>query len=102
MPSRIPTHQAQARATPPIARLSASAQGYGHAWRKLRLMALRRSPVCECGQPATDVDHIIAKARGGRDELGNLRCMCHRCHSRKTVLQDGGLGRVVKVGTHVA
>jgi 5-methylcytosine-specific restriction endonuclease McrA len=45
---------------------------------KDRLRALGFVP----GQPLVEVDHIIALAEGGRNELGNLRVLCHPCHAR--------------------
>ena len=76
-----------------VARPSAAAQGYGHRWRKLRLMVLRDQPICAaCGRAAaTDVDHKIAKAKGGDESRENLVGLCHSCHSRKTVREDGAL-----------
>lgn len=67
---------------------SAAARGYGHRWRKLRLIKLRMDPMCQaegCGQVATDVDHIMPKRVGGSDDMDNLQSLCHACHSRKTV-----------------
>lgn len=30
-------------------------------------------------------DHIVSRAQGGQDELGNLQTLCHdRCHRTKT------------------
>lgn len=81
-------------------RPSASERGYGHRWRKLRLMQLRMYPLC--ADPfgvhaerneiiaATDVDHIVPRSRGGQDVLDNLQSLCHACHSKKTATQDGG------------
>lgn len=89
---------------------SAAARGYGARWRRLRAMVLASNPLCAdpFGEharnhevvAATDVDHIIALVRGGTNELSNLQALCHACHSRKTVLEDGGLsgdgrGRVI-------
>lgn len=70
---------------------SSSARGYNRRWRALRLLVLRESPACvECGEPATDVDHIVPKRDGGTDERENLQALCHSCHSRKTLAEGGG------------
>jgi 5-methylcytosine-specific restriction protein A len=95
MPSRPPSHR-PARLPVRDGRPSASARGYDAAWRKLRLLVLREVPVCEtplCNAPATQVDHVIALARGGTDERTNLRSYCASCHARKTAIEDGGFGR---------
>jgi len=76
------------------ARGSAAARGYGYRWRRLRRMVLNREPLCvRCGVPATDVDHIVPRSRGGGDDFENLQAMCRSCHSRKTSQEDGGFGR---------
>lgn len=75
---------------------SAHQRGYGATWRRLRRSYLQRNPLCvECLRqgrvtPATDVDHIIPRSRGGTDDESNLQSMCHACHSRKTNREDGG------------
>jgi len=76
--------------------------GYTYAWRKARAAYLRAHPLCvECEKigkiiPADQVDHIIAH-RGDKvlfwDVTNNWQSLCASCHSRKTVLFDGGLGR---------
>lgn len=72
---------------------SANERGYGHRWRRLRLMFLRAHPLCvECQRvgrvvPATDVDHIVTKRDGGTDAWDNLQALCHACHSRKTMTE---------------
>jgi 5-methylcytosine-specific restriction protein A len=67
-------------------------RGYGSRWEKLRMSVLRLSPGCVvCGQPATDVDHIIPKRRGGSDDRSNLQTLCHACHSRKTASERNGV-----------
>jgi 5-methylcytosine-specific restriction enzyme A len=77
----------------PDNRPSPSKRGYGRNWQAKRAMYLKAHPNCvECGQPATEVDHIIPLAAGGTNEWVNLNSMCKPCHSRKTVLEDGGLG----------
>lgn len=60
-------------------------------WRKLRAMVLERDRyLClECLRnglyvSATTVDHIIAKAHGGSDDLSNLQSLCEQCHRMKT------------------
>ena len=66
-------------------------RGYGSTWRKLRAMVLADQPLCviclAAGHvvSATDVDHIVPKRAGGRDEIDNLQALCHECHSRKTL-----------------
>ena len=61
-----------------------------------RAQILMDEPLCrECRKagrivPATDVDHIVARADGGTDDRSNLQPLCHACHSRKTVRENGG------------
>lgn len=70
---------------------TSSQRGYGAQWRKLRAIALERDRyLCqECLKKglyvsATTVDHIIAKAHGGSDDLSNLQSLCDVCHKTKT------------------
>ena len=64
---------------------TASARGYGSAWRKLRARTLRAEPTCRtCGAPATTVDHITPKHLGGDDTPTNLQSLCDSCHASKT------------------
>src|SRR5437867_1797169 len=67
-------------------------RGYDNGWRKLRVGVLREQPVCACGEPATDIDHVISRRRGGGDERSNLVARCHSCHSRKTSVESGRWG----------
>ena len=59
-------------------------------------MVLERDPICRgCGRaPSVHVDHVLPRAQGGTDDPSNLQGLCTPCHSRKTVTQDGGFGRV--------
>lgn len=102
MPKRLPTYLDRLRAAKPKPvkqdngnRPSSAAQGYGRQWRKLRLMVLREQPICvHCHrEAATQVDHKVAKAKGGNDDEVNLVGLCHSCHSKKTVKEDGAFRR---------
>lgn len=84
---------AHAEADDRARRGSAAQRGYGYRWRKLRDMQLAREPLCaSCGAPASEVDHITPKARGGRDTRANLQSLCKTCHSRKTLIENA-IGR---------
>jgi len=48
------------------------------------------------------VDHIVPLSQGGTNETSNLQTLCHSCHSRKTVLYDGGFGRERRSANDVA
>lgn len=64
-------------------------------WNRARVAYLSEHPVCiKCGAPATEVDHIIPHC-GDYNlfwDVNNWQSLCHSCHSRKTVLEDGGFG----------
>lgn len=67
-------------------------------WQRLRLLVIKRDWVCQsCGHPLdhdSPVDHIVAVARGGAEyDMDNLQGLCKWCHDKKTVAEDGGLGR---------
>lgn len=79
-------------------KLSRQQRGYDAAWDRLRAAVMKRDKfmcqVCWNAKPqrfteANQVDHIIAKANGGTNDLSNLRAICHRCHFEKT-LRDRG------------
>ncbi|MBI9042903.1 MAG: HNH endonuclease [Anaerolineaceae bacterium] len=78
---------------------SSSKRGYGSRWRSIRNQILKQNPLCvlcleaDRVTAATEVDHIIPKARGGTDFPSNLQALCKECHSRKTSIEDGGFGR---------
>lgn len=47
--------------------------------------------------PATEVDHIIPKAKGGADDERNLQAICTDCHASKTTREAAeAQGRTVK------
>ncbi len=70
----------------------------GHKWRKLRDSIMKRDKhvcqVCLRMKPpryttATQVDHILNKARGGTDAPSNLQAICKPCHEDKTAVESG-------------
>jgi 5-methylcytosine-specific restriction protein A len=70
--------------------------GYGARWARLRAQVLAEEPQCRlCGAPATEVDHIQAKAFGGTDDRSNLQALDTACHKRKTAA-DSRLGKARK------
>jgi 5-methylcytosine-specific restriction protein A len=79
-------------------RRSASQRGYGARWRRLRWHILARHPWCADpfglheGRRVAG-EHVVPLSQGGTNETSNLQTLCRRCHARKTVLYDGGLGR---------
>lgn len=99
MPKKIPSiNDARKRPYRHDGRESPSARGYDSTWRKVRLAVLREEPLCRLCKgrglivPAEHVDHILALNNGGTSERSNLQPLCVPCHSRKTVMEDGGLG----------
>jgi len=65
----------------------------GRPWRRLRDQVLVRDGyLCQCEDCqnrllpliAHEVDHIVPKAQGGTDDLGNLRAINRDCHRTKT------------------
>ncbi len=81
-------------------RKSSNERGYGFAWQKARFYYFKKHPLCvHCEVegliiPATDLDHIIPH-QGNKVlfwDSSNWQGLCHSCHSRKTVLEDGGFG----------
>ena len=44
---------------------------------------IMNQPCVYCGQPATQLDHIIPLARGGEHRIGNLAAACQACNLSK-------------------
>lgn len=71
-------------------------RGYDWRWVKLRAAILQRDqhlcqPCLKAGRPtpATQVDHIKPKAKGGADDQSNLQAICTDCHRAKTDADEG-------------
>jgi hypothetical protein len=70
-----------------MSRDSSTQQGYGSAWRKLRKRVLLEEPNCRrCGEPSTDVDHMIPRRRAAA-RPANLRALPR--HSKYAAETDG-------------
>jgi len=74
-------------------------RGYGAAWVRLRAVILDRDlHLCQpCKRnrrvtPATQVDHVKPKAKGGTDDPDNLQAICAPCHESKTEADKGHHG----------
>lgn len=84
---------------------SAAERGYDNAWKVARARFLRHHPLCKhCEDKglvnaATVVDHIIPHKGDVKLfwDVGNWQPLCASCHSRKTVLEDGGFGNPMKM-----
>lgn len=97
--SRCPEHRPKDR------RPGSAKRGYGPEWKRVRDRYLATHSRCECGpdccprgcdRPAAHVDHIDGLGpRGPRGyDQGNLQALAVSCHSRKTVRENGGFGRL--------
>ncbi len=85
-------------------RRSPHARGYTKRWQRLRRWYMAGHPLCEdpfnvhagCVVPGEVVDHIQPLSQGGTNDEDNLQTLCWSCHSRKTVMHDGGFGRATR------
>src|SRR5262245_42191532 len=102
MPTRPPAYRPPGRTTVrlPDHRPSSTARAYDWTWRKFSRAYLRAHPLCvyckATGRliPARHTDHIRALTGPYDPEKynpDNLAALCHSCHSRKTVREDGAL-----------
>jgi 5-methylcytosine-specific restriction protein A len=83
--SRCPGCHATRQREVDATRGGATARGYTRAWERQAAAVKRQQPACDvCGSTADlTVDHVVAKARGGTDDRGNLRTLCRRHNSAK-------------------
>jgi 5-methylcytosine-specific restriction endonuclease McrA len=60
-------------------------------WERLRRAVLNRDGGrCQlCGEPATDVDHVVSRADRGGEDMANLRALCAPCHRKRSAAQGG-------------
>ncbi len=85
-----PAHKTEHGRLFDVRRGNSNDRGYGATWRRLRALQLLREPLCrKCAEQgfieeAREVDHIIPKARGGRNDDSNLQSLCKPHHSAKT------------------
>lgn len=75
---------------------SRQSRGYGAAWDRLRpAIFARDNYICRCAEctasgrvkPATEIDHVVPKYRGGTDDPSNLQAINRDCHKRKTIAE---------------
>ncbi len=81
---------AEAKARHDRRRPNANARGYSSAWQKARVGFLASHPLCECGSPATVVDHKRPH-RGDKVlfwDRNNWAPMCVACHSGRKQSQE--------------
>lgn len=93
MPKRARIHQA-APARDKVWQPQPASYGQGRGgrpWRRIRDAVMKRDQhLCQaCRRDgrltlATQVDHILAKARGGTDDQANLEAICGPHHEIKT------------------
>jgi len=78
--------------------LTRQQRGYGASWVRVRAKVLKRDAhLCQCRhckaeglvRPASEVDHIVPKFKGGTDDESNLQAINRECHERKS-LEDAG------------
>lgn len=81
---------------PPKHKLTTTERGYGAAWRKVRLAALAREPLCRFCYAAgaivkaDEVDHIDGDSFN--NDPDNLRPLCRPCHLLRTA-RDQAFGK---------
>jgi 5-methylcytosine-specific restriction protein A len=77
-------------------KVSRHKRGYGSEWEKIRkVILIRDNYLCAIcikeGRVTTanQVDHIVSKAKGGKDNYSNLQSLCEAHHTQKTIEETG-------------
>lgn len=66
-------------------RRSPSSRAQDSEYRRNRATVLQGHPPCRyCGQPATQVDHVVPVSKGGTHSIANLVPCCARCNRTKS------------------
>ena len=74
----------------------------GYLSGSLRYKVLKRAGLrCElCGvtadERAIEVDHILPRKHGGRDDLTNLQALCFKCNANKALVTTRILGQLAR------
>lgn len=92
--SRCPGHAPSPWAGAEARKAARRAELSDRQWRALRVEVLKRDGwKCDlCGDPATEVDHIVPFTEGGRSTPSNLRAICRPCHASKSA-REGNRAR---------
>lgn len=91
MPDKIPYHRPN---RPEPKREYSSKQRFyrGAKWRGIRKRFLTQHPLCEdCGVLASEVHHRDDQHIDNSES--NLCALCKSCHSKRTVSEQGGVGK---------
>ena len=73
------------RRTKERARGTRTSRGYDNDWLRLSANAIAQHPYCSNCRSTQDLtaDHIVPKARGGRNVLSNVQVLCRSCNASK-------------------
>ena len=71
--------------------------GSGPAWSRARVLARDGHRCAYCGGPATTIDHVHPRSRGGRDSWLNTVAACGPCNQRKDDRTPAEAGMVLRV-----
>jgi 5-methylcytosine-specific restriction endonuclease McrA len=55
----------------------------GPAWSRAGVLARDNRACAYCGKPASTIDHVLPRSRGGANEWANTVAGCGRCNNRK-------------------